>query len=108
MKTNISSLLNFKLTENFKKELRKLIPNGIKKVWLHNFDMKWKGHGQYVYVLDIEVDAEKMSFKWETNDSESYDFWKGAQRSISIDNFEKRRILSLFEQYQDELWEQKV
>jgi hypothetical protein len=103
MKANIISSLGFKLTENFKKEVQKRIPDGIQEVWLFNFEIKWKGYGQYSYRLLIQLDDIHEVFKWETNDSRSYDFWKGAERNREIDNFEKRRILSLLEQYQDEM-----
>lgn len=103
MKTHITSNLHFECTENFKNELRKRIPNNIKDVWLTSFQMDWLGYGSYVYHLRLSIDYKEFSFKWQTNDSESYDFWKGAERNREIDNFEKRRILSLFEQYQDEI-----
>jgi hypothetical protein len=103
MKAYIISTLGFKLTENFRKEVQKRIPDGIQEVWLCSFEMKWKGYGQYSYRLLIELDGITNVFAWETNDSMSYDFWKGAERNREIDNFEKRRTLSLLEQYQDEM-----
>jgi hypothetical protein len=103
MKANIISSLGFKLTDNFKTNLRKLLPDNVSEVWLFDFGMKWKGFGLYSYYLSVEINEEKLYFTYENTDSESYDFWKGAERNREIDNFEKRRILSLFEQYQDEL-----
>jgi hypothetical protein len=105
MKAYIISTLGFKLTENFRKEVQKRIPDGIQEVWLCSFAIRRKGYGQYEYRLLIELDSKTEVFTWETNDSRSYDFWKGAERNREIDNFEKRRILSLLEQYQDEMHE---
>ena len=103
MKAEILSNLHFPLTANFKKELNKLIPIGIKEIYLSTFVMSWEGYGKYEYRLCLEIDNKMTVFRWETTDSESYDYWKGAERNKMIDDFEKRKILSLFEQYQDEL-----
>lgn len=103
MKAIILSGLHFKMSKNFEKEVQKLIPEGIKEVCIYAFQMKWKGYGQYDYSLRLTIDGEDKEFKWHTNDSQSYDFWKNRERDTLLNNFEKRRILSLLEQYQDEL-----
>jgi hypothetical protein len=103
MKAHITSKLHFVCTENFKKELGKLIPNNIKDVWLISFKMEWLGYGSYIYHLRLAIDDKEFNFKYHTNDSESYDFWKRSERNKRVNDFEKRRILSLFEHYQDEI-----
>lgn len=105
MKANIMSSLQFELTDNFKKEVQKRIPDGIKEVWLYHFEMVWIGHGHYKYELLVIIDEAKQIFTWETNASDMYDFWKGAERTRKVIDFEKNRVLSLLEQYQDELYE---
>lgn len=103
MKANLTSSLLFDTTENFKKEVLKRIPSGIKEVWLFDCGMNWKGRGNYEYYLTIDIDGSREVFKRSTNDSMAYDFYKGEDRNRNIDNFEKRIVLSLLEDYQDEL-----
>jgi len=75
MKNTIDFLngLPMKQSENFKKNVLKAIPKGVKTTYLISVGMTIVGKGAYIYFLHLEINDERITLTLPTNCAPDYD-----------------------------------
>lgn len=95
MKTIINQLI-VRDTENFKRNIRKLLPKGIEEFYVNSFVLKrHNGRGSYCYVANVEVNGEILTLKKHTNDSVTFDEYTDLEYgTLAYENWVKSKFLS--------------
>lgn len=108
MKTTVDFLngLNFKNTANFQKNVVKLLPENIDKIYLSTVGMQRLGTGSYNFFLDLEVNGIDTTLTMHTNSSPSWDFWTDLEVGTrAFENWAKQTVLMLLEDCKNDIIE---
>lgn len=86
-------------SNNFIKNVRKLIPEGIKELYVIHVSMeRASGYGSYNYKLGLNIDGEEYTFKQFTHDSMSFDEYQDLEYgSHTYNNWAKGCVLAMLD-----------
>lgn len=108
MKTTVDYLngLNFKNTANFQKNVLKLLPENVTKIYLSSVGMKRIGTGSYNYFLDVEINGALLTLKVHTHSSPCWDSWTDFEVGTrAYENWSKQTTLWILEEKKEEIIE---
>jgi len=100
MKNSIDFLngLPMKLTENFKNNVFKAFPKGVKTTYLISVGMRRVGTGAYIYFLHLEINAEQTTLIKYTNCAPDYDNYTDLEYGTrTFENWCKATTLNLLD-----------
>lgn len=107
MKTIILNGITAKKSLNFENKVKKLLPEGVKELYLSLCGMTWQGRGSYNYFLDFSINGGvRQTLTSFTHNSEAWDNWQDIEAgTVKHDNFNKNVCLMILEENQNQLKE---
>ncbi len=108
MKASVLSTITESSSKNFENKVAKLLPEGVKDIYLSHCGMrKASGYGSYYFILDIAINnGEIFTLKEHTNSSPTWDEYQDLEAGTrKFDNFKKNIALSLLESNKDRILE---
>jgi len=87
-------------SKRFINRIENVLPSNVNEIVIHECGMvRASGYGQYKYFIDGIIDGESFSFKKHTTDSMLWDWYQSCEPNRLFENWKKRRIVSLLEDY---------
>lgn len=109
MKTTVNFInaLPIANSANFEKNVIKLLPEGVEKIYLDACGMeRASGYGSYNFFLAIEINGKYLKIKSNTNSSPSWDAYQDLETGTrNFENWIKATTLWLLEEKEDEIIE---
>lgn len=109
MKTTVNFInaLPVANSANFEKNVIKLLPESVEKIYLDTCGMeRASGYGSYNFFLTLEINGEYLKLKSHTNSSPSWDAYHDLEQGTrKFENWIKATTLWLLEEGQSEIIE---
>jgi hypothetical protein len=109
MKTSIdfTSILPIKETANFKKNVLKALPEGVRNIYLSSCGMsRANGRGSYNYFLDAEINDISFSLTIFTHGAPEFDYYTDLELGTrAFENWVKNTVISVIENNTDDIAE---
>ena len=104
---NLINALPIAKTANFEKNVIKLLPEGVEKIYLDTCGMqRASGYGSYNFFLEADVNGKRVVLKSHTNSSPSWDAYQDLEQGTrKFENWIKATALWLLEEGKEEILE---
>jgi len=104
--TDILNGLPMKQSENFKKNVFKALPAGVKSIYLISVGMTIVGRGAYIYFLHLEINDERITLTIRTNTAPDYDDFMDLEFGTrTFENWCKATTLKILDRHCETLGE---